>query len=69
MCPGFPSLPDAIEAVQERSLSTAYTVRYGRLELPSAPTSLTQELAHAFTSSTYVELVTSKSRGPLELTC
>jgi hypothetical protein len=55
-----------VEAVQARSLNTVYTVRYGRLELPSALTSLTQVLAHA---CSYVEVAISKNRGPFELKC
>jgi hypothetical protein len=58
MSPGFPSLTDGIEAVQTRSLNTVYTVRNGKLELPSAPTSHTDVIAHAFT---IVELVISRA--------
>jgi hypothetical protein len=37
--PWLPISLDVSEAVQARFLNTVYTVRYGRLELPSAPTS------------------------------
>jgi hypothetical protein len=37
--PWLPISLDVTGAVQVRSLNTVYTVRYGMLELPSAPTS------------------------------